>query len=534
MSAYDRFGRARESETLLGMLDAFRRHWLIVIGVVLACIAVMVVRYERAAKVYAATASVTFQSGTLSDAALQVTPTVNADPVREAATNVLIAHSPEVASAVVRELKLKSPPSELLGLVSVEAAENAEVLHIIAKTGDPRYAASLANAFAEQYIAFKANSQLSSIETARNEIQHQIEALPAGSTGRASLEQSLQRLGQLRAAAYGGANIIGRATPPTEPSGTKLSTTIIIGLLLGLALAFTIIFLFESLDRRIKSIDEFERIYRMPTLAGVPQDGFRTKFVSRRSEGLEPYRILRSALDFAAVTQPLNTLLVTSAVSGEGKTTVAIDLAQVIALAGRRVTLVELDLRRPTFSQHFKLETSTGLTTALTRPETVKELIVSPIPELPNFLVLPAGRIPPNPSELLGSQNLADILEALAADDSMVVIDTPPVNPVADTQVLLNCPAVDGAIMVARSEMTTRDAARRARSILDRHTIKPIGMVITGLRDGGRYGYGAYESKTSPTGDGIEPVTVSSAAVDADRRSLSRPRGGLARWLSRV
>jgi Mrp family chromosome partitioning ATPase len=134
----------------------------------------------------------------------------------------------------------------------------------------------------------------------------------------------------------------------------------------------------------------------------------------------------------------------------------------------------------------------------------------------------------------LGSQNLADILEALAADDSMVVIDTPPVNPVADTQVLLNCPAVDGAIMVARSEMTTRDAARRARSILDRHTIKPIGMVITGLRDGGRYGYGAYESKTSPTGDGIEPVTVSSAAVDADRRSLSRPRGGLARWLSRV
>ncbi len=124
-------------------------------------------------------------------------------------------------------------------------------------------------------------------------------------------------------------------------------------------------FLLESLDRRIKSIEEFEREYRLPVLTGVPQSAFRLDRAADREELLEPYRILRSALDFAAVTHQLDTLLVTSAVSGEGKTTVAVDLAHAVALTGRHTVLIELDLRRPTFTEHFDLDASRGVTTAL-------------------------------------------------------------------------------------------------------------------------------------------------------------------------
>ena len=157
---------------------------------------------------------------------------------------------------------------------------------------------------------------------------------------------------------------------------------------------------------------------------------------------LEPYRILRSALDFAAVTRQLDTLLVTSAVSGEGKTTVAVDLAHALALTGRRRCLVELDLRRPTFAQHFDLDRLGGLTTALTGGGRSSELLVEPFPDVPNLSVLPSGRLPPEPVRAARLPQVTEIISELAERRGIVILDAPPLNPVADTQVLLNNPAI--------------------------------------------------------------------------------------------
>jgi succinoglycan biosynthesis transport protein ExoP len=509
--------RVTERETLAKALSVLRSRWLIVVGVVVACVGLAVVRYEKTAKSYKATASVAFQSGTLSYSALQVSPGGSTEPQREADTEVLIAHSPEVAQGVRRQLPTQASVSELLGQVQVETAPNADILEFVASTGDPRYSSRLANVFAEQFIAFRAKSALAGIESAQRKLEQQITQLPPGSAERATLQQSLQRLSELRAVAGGGANIIGQATAPSAPSGTKLSTTTIIGLLLGLAIAFSIVFLLESLDRRIKSIEEFEREYRLPVLAAVPQSGFRSRGAGERTELLEPYRILRSALDFAAVTRQIDTLLVTSAVSGEGKTTVSVDLAHAIALAGRRVVLMELDLRRPTFASHFRLDPGNGLTTALTSHTLLSELLVEPFPELPNFSVLPAGRLPHNPSELLGAPRITEMILELLVPEGMVVIDSPPLNPVADAQVLLNSSAIHGAIVVGRVGKTTRDEVRRARAILDRHMVDPVGVVVTGIRDASRYGYEAYAAAGSARGRDVD-------APMGDPRGLARRR----------
>jgi capsular exopolysaccharide synthesis family protein len=510
MSAADRFDRARESDGLVRGLAVLRNRWLVVVGVVLACMLVVVVRHERAAKSYAATASVAFQSGTLSDSALQVSPAGTAEPQREADTEVLIAHSPEVAAAVARQLHIKVTPDELLSQVKVEAAPNADVLNLVATTGDSLYSAHLANAFAEQYIDFRVRSELAGIETAQGKLAQQVAALPAASPERATLQQSLQRLGELRAVAGGGANVIGLATPSGTPTGTSLSSTVVIGLLIGLAVAFSLVFLLESLDRRVKTIEDFEREYRLPALVGVPQSAFRFRRAREREELLEPYRILRSALDFAAVTRALDTLLVTSAIPGEGKTTVAVDLAHAVAFAGRSVVLMELDLRRPTFAEHFDLKPGRGLTTALTRDVPLAELLVEPFPDLPNFSVLPAGGVPHNPSELLGSPRVAEAISELLRPGGIVIVDAPPLNPVADAQVLLNSAAINGAIVVARVGKTARDDVRRARAILDRHAVEPVGIVVTGLRDASRYGYEPYGAVGSrPDGDIDVPIASS-------------------------
>ena len=216
-------------------------------------------------------------------------------------------------------------------------------------------------------------------------------ALPAGSPERAALQESVQRLNALRAVAGGGANVIGLAVAPTGPTGTGLSTTIVISLLVGLAIAFSLVFLLESLDRRIKSIEDVRA--RVPPVGADGRATVRASLPSRgRARGLlEPYRILRSALDFAAVDHQLDTLLVTSAIAGEGKTTVAVDLAHAIALTGRHTVLIELDLRRPTFSKHFDLDPSRGITTVLIGAASLEEVMVEPFPNLPNLSVLPSG-----------------------------------------------------------------------------------------------------------------------------------------------
>jgi len=490
MSRSEDFERTSEGGGVANLLDVLRRRWLIIVAVVVASVAVSVVHQKRAVKSYAAAASVAFQSSTLSDAALQVSPSGGNEPQREANTEVLVAHSPEVAKGARAQLGLAADASELLKDVEVEAAANADVLNMIATTSDPRYSVRLANAFAEQYIAFKAKAQLVSIASAERKLQEQLAPLPAGSPERLALQQSLQRLSELRAVAGGGASIIGLASR-AKLVGTSLRTAIVIGFVIGLAIAFSIVFLLESLDRRIQSIEEFEHEYRLPALAAVPQAAFRFERAADRTE-LEPYRILRSALDFAAVTRELGTLLVTSASLGEGKTTVSVDLAHAVALSRRRVVLIELDLRRPAFESHFGLGNRSGLTSVLARNIPLADALIEPFPDLPNFSVLPAGPLPHNPSELLGSPGITEIISELAAGESMVIIDAPPLNPVADAQVLLNNHAIHGTILVARLGQATRDEVRRARMILNRHIVEPVGLVVTGLRDADRYGYGLY------------------------------------------
>ena len=490
-----------------------RRRWYIVVGVVGVIVAVSVYHQAHKPKVYKATSAVTYDASSLSQSTFAATA-APADPTRDGPTDVLVATSLSVAEGVRSQLKLAVPAVELQGEVSAQVAPNANVLQITASAAGPKRAAALANAFATQYVNFETSAQLAAIDKTQASLQKQLDALPATSTQRATIEDSIQRLGPLRAVADSGSQIISPATPPSQPSGASVPVVGLITALIGLALAIPIVLLVESLDRRIKSADEIEVEYGLPLLGTIPLRKSGTDAVSR-SDLLDPFRILRTTIELAN-ERPIKTLLVTSAISGEGKTTVAVDLAHAAALAGRRVTLVELDLRRPTFGRQFSIDPRRGLTTVVVGGERLADMLVEPIEDLPNLRVLASGSLPPNPADVIESHATNQLIKALAEDDGLVIIDAPPLNPVPDAQLLLSNPVLDAAIVVARRGVSTRDGIRRARRILDRHMLQPLGVVVNGTTDISQYDY-SYRA---------EPVRRVPAAADKsdDRRDLAGVR----------
>jgi capsular exopolysaccharide synthesis family protein len=198
-----------------------------------------------------------------------------------------------------------------------------------------------------------------------------------------------------------------------------------------------------------------------------------------RSPISEAYRTLRTNLDFASLDEMLKTLVVTSAGVGEGKSTTLANLATVSAQAGRKVVLVDADLRRPTLHQVFGLANEVGLTTAM-RDDSA--LTSPPLQEtgIEGLRVLTSGPLPPNPAELMGSRRMEDVVQALAELADQVFFDTPPVVAVTDAAVLAT--KVDGVLLVISAGKTRREYARSAVQRLEQINARLVGTVLTDVK----------------------------------------------------
>jgi capsular exopolysaccharide synthesis family protein len=206
-----------------------------------------------------------------------------------------------------------------------------------------------------------------------------------------------------------------------------------------------------------------------------------------RSPISEAYRTLRTNLDFASLDKALKTLVVTSAGVGEGKSTTLANLAVVSAEAGRKVILVDADLRRPTLHQVFGLENDKGLTTAMMD----ESFLASPPLQktsVDGLLVLTSGPLPPNPADLMGSRRMEEVIAALGEEADQVFFDTPPVVAVTDAAVLAT--KVDGVLLVVSAGKTKRDYARTAVQRLEQINARLVGTVLTNVQMGaGFQGY---------------------------------------------
>lgn len=205
-----------------------------------------------------------------------------------------------------------------------------------------------------------------------------------------------------------------------------------------------------------------------------------------RSAAAEAYRTLRTNIQFGSLDNPVRTLLVASAGPDEGKSTILCNLAVAIAQAGTRLTVVDCDLRRPSVHEIFNLSNDKGLTTALL-DEKGEDLPLQQT-AVPNLTVLTAGPLPPNPTDLLGTQRMRRVIDTLSASAELVLFDSAPVGFVADAAVLAS--RVDGVVLVVSAGKTKREIANRAKGILEKANARILGVVLNNARlDSSLYKY---------------------------------------------
>ncbi len=276
------------------------------------------------------------------------------------------------------------------------------------------------------------------------------------------------------------ASVVDRAREGVQV-GPRSRAHLAVGLFLGLLVGTALALLLEALDRTVKSPEQATELFGAPLLALVPKlksDALNAATIAneRLSPAGESYRTLRTAVRFVDLDRPLRILLVTSPSANEGKTTTATNLAVALAQSGERVILVDCDLRRGRAVQSLGLPEGVGVTSVITRSAALDDAIQG---WRGLMHVLGSGPLPPNPSEILGSQLMVSILDELQGHADVIVIDSAPILPVTDSVVL--AAHVDGVIMVARAGQTQRADAVEARRRLNAVGANVVGCVLNGV-----------------------------------------------------
>jgi succinoglycan biosynthesis transport protein ExoP len=280
-------------------------------------------------------------------------------------------------------------------------------------------------------------------------------------------------------------------SPQVEPD---YPTTVFEALLLGIAIGCLLAYLRDWLDQRLRSAEEIKQVMQIPILGVVPHIvGTRTPsqrgmqlHLDPMSDVAEAYRTIRTGVYFGTPGGAAKTLLVTSPSPGDGKTTLASNLAVAMAQAGNRILLLDADFRKPMQHKIFNLTKGVGLSSVLAGNMTLEEAIQETV--VPNLSVLPCGPIPANPSEILNSQAFADVLDQLVDRYDHVLLDSPPVLPVTDARII--AASCDATILAVRAEKSTRKGAIHARDTLASVGARLLGVVVNDVpRRKGIYGY---------------------------------------------
>jgi len=325
------------------------------------------------------------------------------------------------------------------------------------------------------------------------------------------------------------------AIKPTDPIGPQRNRNIIVAFLVSLAAGIGLAFLLDYLDDSIRTSDDVGRHLGLPTLALIPHQVNNDKkkllpakngappastaliaLEDTRSAMAEAYRHLRTSLLFSSAGKPPQTILVTSSQPSEGKTTTAINTAITLAQSGAEVVIIDCDLRRPRLHNHFELENTAGLTNYLSGEKNT-DLLMKPCPGLPKLKIVTSGPIPPNPAELLSSQEMKNLLQFLKGNFKHVIIDSPPAISFTDAAILSTL--VDGVVLVAMAGKSSIHLMRRFKQRLANIGARIYGVVLNGIKSDsveyGYYGYGytynyytANEDDSTPRMEEIETASA--------------------------
>jgi polysaccharide biosynthesis transport protein len=460
---------------------------------------------SRQAHEYTASADVLFRDQQIAQqaAGLPVIPTSNLQPDQD--TNLKLATLPRVAAETAAALGHGLTRAKVTSSVTVSQVSDTNVASVAATWTSPSFAAALANAYARQIVADRQQADTGYYANALRAVNLQYAALsPAeqrGPTGADLTDRaaSLETLSELESS---DAQVAQAANPPSGPSSPKVLRNTLLGAILGLLLGLGLALLLQRLDRRLHEPSDLEEIYGVPVVGVVPESAALNR---SRSKGTaiqlpvseaEIFGLLRAHIRYFNVDRELRVVVVVSAAPGDGKTTVARNLAIASATVGSRVLFIEADLRRPAAAVSFGIAGEPGVAELLIGEESFDEAVQRV--EFANRkgtsvgldVLVAGGVLPPNPPQVIESQ----AMEALIADArdryDLVVIDTPPLALLPDAFPLLR--HADGVLIVSRLRRNHSDVAARFRATLESANAPVIGVVANGFKRprGSSYGYG--------------------------------------------
>lgn len=412
--------------------------------------------YTASAKVFVST------SGATSASDLQQG---NSFAIQRVKTYADLVKTTSVLQPTIRRLGLDTSSKELRSQIATSVPLNTTIINITVKDSSAVQASDLATAIA-------------------TELGVVVERIEATDTS----EDSPVRL-----------SVVQEAEVPAAPASPRTRLNIALGVILGFALGIALALLRETMDTRIRSKRDIEQITEIPILGGIVADHRAKEFplvvqVEPHSERVESFRSLRTNLRFLDAGREDRSFVITSSIPNEGKSTTAANLAITMSAAGGdRVLLVDADLRRPRIAQYMQIEGGVGLTDVIIGRVNLSDAIQRW--GLTELYILPCGQIPPNPSELLGSQAMEQIIAELASNFDVVLYDAPPLLPFTDGAVLARL--VGGSLLVVAAGRTHRSQLSSAINALNSVDARVSGLVLTMVPTKGpdaygqgRYGYG--------------------------------------------
>ncbi len=503
--------------------------WLIVLCTLIPALAAYIISAKFIKPVYKAEAVLMVEPRASSVGALQYQDILAGE--RIARTYAEILKSRPLLENVLLKLGFPTdlPENEIPFKPSVQAIRDTQLIRISVESLDPKLAADAANTLAEVFVEERAKSQAERFSTLKASLEAQVAKIDEdiaqlserkdkvyNPEDAKSLDQQLISLRDMRTRLLSSLyeiqlsearytdliTIVERAKVPERPiKPRKLLNSLISGILGGMV-AVMVAFLLEYMDTSLKNPEQVEALTGLPVLGNIfefsPNPGKKEEIYipmeHPRSHTAESFRILRANLEFLSVDKPVEALCITSAGPEEGKTSVALNLGIAMAQGGKKVVLVDADLRKPKVHQLLELTQSPGLSEALIAKAPVEKYLK---PWGKNLFVLTSGRLPPNPADLLASQRMGELLMELRDLADIVIVDSPPILACADTVFLGKW--VDGILMVAEWGKTDRSAFVEAVERARQGGLRVLGTVLNKVKppSKGYYYYYYYYSDSS-------------------------------------
>jgi Mrp family chromosome partitioning ATPase len=504
-----------------------RRKWIVVMTMIIVPLAAVAFSLRQSA-LYESSADVLLRYQSLPSTLAGISDpnsySYYIDPVRSTDTSLQIASLPLVANRVTDALRKRGVPTADVGNTGVEEVGDTDVIRFTASTGDPATAAAIATEYGRQFTLYFEQLDNRSINQAITGLRSRIAELELQGTNSAhrqavALQAKINQLQTLQTLQTSSAVLVRTAhgAAKIRPTPRKY---LALGLALGLVLGVGLAFLREAFDTRLRSGAQIAGILKLPILARVPpppkkldRDRELVMIGAPTSSGADAFRRLRMNLEFASIGKPSQVVMFTSALPQEGKSTTLANLGVALALAGKNVAVVDLDLHRPMQGRFFGARSDApGLTSVVLGEVDLDEALVNvPLEDLSrnagtgrangrsvtgSLCLLPTGVLPPDPGEFVGLESVGQIIAALRERVEIVLLDAPPLLAIGDGLTIAGF--ADAIVAVVRSEVARRPLTTELSGTLARLPAAKLGFVLCGESgmDGqpyyayGRYGYG--------------------------------------------